>query len=156
MKTVVHMKTVFSNISAAAFRENGTNVTVFTQGNRSIKPKSLEGRKGKLRRPEDTLVFNMRGSNKWHVACYSVMSGSTSHLCMISCCSAFVICFVGLSVFHSLSSCVDGWRLYLKIATEEKVFKTYYLCCVKAILNCLGCVTVAQRYDFLEVVIISR
>lgn len=93
MKIVVHMKTVFSNISAATFGENGMNVTVFTQGNISIKPKPLEGRKRKLRRPEDTLVLNMRGSNKWHVACYSVMSGSTSHLCMISCCSAFVILF---------------------------------------------------------------
>lgn len=59
-KTVLHMKTIFSNSSAAAFRENRMNVTVFTQGNISIKPKSLEGRKGKLRRPEDTLVLNMR------------------------------------------------------------------------------------------------
>lgn len=102
------MKTIFSNISVAAFRESGMNVTVFTQGNMSIKLKSLEGREGKLRRPEDTLVLDMRGSDKWHVACYSVMSDSTSHLCMISCCSTFVILFCW-SFSLSQSLCLCGW-----------------------------------------------
>lgn len=82
------------------------NVTVFTQGTISIKPKLLEGRKGKLRRPGDALVLNMRDSGKWHVACYSVMSDSTSHLCMISCCSAFVVLFCwSFSLSHSLQLC---------------------------------------------------
>lgn len=40
---------------------------------------------------------------------------------------------------------MDGWRLYLKIATEEKVLKAYF-CCVKTMLNYLCCATEAQRY----------
>lgn len=125
-------KPYFLYLSTSFQRKWGMNVAVFTQGNISIKPKSLGGQRSQVKKIWGYTGLNMRESDKWYVTCYSVRSGSMSCLCMSSCCSTFVILFCwcsNLSQSVQLCGWMDGWMLHHKIVTEEKVLKTLFVVC---------------------------
>lgn len=101
-------KPYFLYLSTSFQRKWGMNVAVFTQGNISIKPKSLRGQRSQVKKIWGYTGLNMRESDKWYVTCYSVRSGSMSCLCMSSCCSTFVILFCWCSnLSQSVQLC--GW-----------------------------------------------
>lgn len=100
-------KLYFLYLSTSFQRKWGMNVIVFTQGNKH-KTKVIGRQRSQVEKTWGYTGLNMRESDKWYVTSYSVMSGSMSCLCMISCCSAFVILFCWCS---SLSQSVQlcGW-----------------------------------------------